>query len=149
MKSFICPFLLKHGDCHVKLCVLFFQTFVLYMCKDRWTHACVTTRCERALYYHPSWLQLPSPRKQLWYTPPLLNQMSQKLELQSLRSTKKSCIVYLTHACFGCGMDVMDVSHPPLRPRGWTHGTLCVSRDCLGVSLEFLRSNEFTSQKFN
>ena len=21
-------------------------------------------------------------------------------------------------------------------PRGWTHGTLCVSRDCLGVSLE-------------
>lgn len=27
MKSFICPFLLKHGDCHVKLCVLFFSDF--------------------------------------------------------------------------------------------------------------------------
>ena len=49
-----------------------------------------------------------------------------------------------------CVMDVMDVSHPPLRPRGWTHGTLCVSRDCLGVSLELLRwSNEFTSPKFS
>ena len=81
--------------------VFFISNFCFVHVQRSMNSRTCTTRCERALYFHPSWLQLPSPRKQLWSTPQLLNQISQKLELQSLRSTKKSCIRYLTHTCFG------------------------------------------------